>query len=164
MRILCGIAIVTLGLSAACASRSDAPITTGSGSPASTAGAQAAARLTPQDLEARMKNIGTTSQAMRMHLMANQLADAVKESQQLAVWFGDVEQFWAQNNKADAVKWAQDARTFATAVAGAATAGDAMKATQAANNMQGSCKQCHGTYREMDPAGGFRIKPGVLTP
>jgi hypothetical protein len=33
-----------------------------------------------------------------------------------------------------------------------------------AGNMQGMCKQCHGLYREMDPAnaGGFRIKPGVI--
>jgi len=175
MRILCGIALVTLGFSAACASRSGAPATAtaqagapagGAGAPAqaNTAGAQAAARLTPQDLEARMKDIGSTYPAMRMHLMANQVADAGKEAQQLAVWFGDVERFWAQNNKADAVTWAQDARKFATEVAGAAAAGDAMKATQAAANMQGACKQCHGTYREMDPAGGFRVKAGVLTP
>jgi cytochrome c556 len=164
MRILCGIAIVTLGISAACASRSDAPLTTSAGAQPTPAAAQAPAGKTPRDLEALMKNIGPTSQAMRMHLMANQLADAGKEAQQLAVWFGDVEQFWAQYNKADAVKWAQEARTFATSVAGAVAAGDAMKATQAANNMQGDCKQCHGTYREMDPAGGFRIKPGVLKP
>ena len=111
-----------------------------------------------------MKNIGTTFPANRMQLMANQLPAASKGAEELAVWFGDVERFWAQNNKPDAVKWAQDARTFATQVADAATAGDAMKATQAANNMQGACKQCHGTYREMDPAGGFRIKAGVLTP
>lgn len=164
MRRLCGIAIVTLGLSAACAGRSDAPLTTSAEAQANTSGAQAAAQLTPQDLEARMKNIGSTSQGMRMHLMANQLAEASNEAEQLAVWFGDVERFWAQHKKTDAVKWAQDARTFATAVVGAATAGDATKATQAANNMQGACKQCHGTYREMDPAGGFRIKTGVLTP
>ena len=164
MRTLCGIAIVTLVLSAACAGRSDAPITTTAGAQASTSQTQAAPPLTPQDLEARMKNIGTTFPAMRMHLMANQLADAAKEAEQLAVWFGDVECFWAQQKKADAVKWAQDARTFASEVSGTATAGDAMKATQAANNMQGACKQCHGTYREADPAGGFRIKAGVLTP
>jgi hypothetical protein len=36
-----------------------------------------------------------------------------------------------------------------------------MKAIQAANNMQGACKQCHGTYREMDPAGGFRIRASL---
>ena len=164
MRILCGIAIVTLGVSAACAGRSEAPLATTPDTAAAASGAQEVKPLTPQDLEARMKDVGTTFPAMRMHLMANQLADAAKEAEQLTVWFGEVERFWAQHKKMDAVKWAQDARTFATAVAGAATGGDAMKATQAANNMQGACKQCHGTYREMDPAGGFRIKAGVLTP
>lgn len=171
MRILLAMTIVTLGFSAACANRSDTTATTtaqagatAGGGQANTSGAQAAARLTPQDLDGRMKSIGSRYPAMRMQLMANQLSDATKGAQELATLFGDVERFWAQNNKPDAVKWSQDARTFATEVAGAATAGDAMKATQAAANMQGACKQCHGTYREADPAGGFRIKAGVLTP
>lgn len=160
MRTFSGILILTLAASAACAGRSGTTTTAAAGTP----GAQAAARLTVQDLEARMKNIGSTYPAMRKNLMANMLADAATQAQELATWFGDVERFWAQNSKPDAVKWAQDARTFATEVAGTATAGDVKKAEQAAANMQGACKQCHGTYREMDPAGGFRIKPGVVTP
>ena len=166
MRMICAIAILVLVSSAACAGRTDTA-TTSSGtaataSAASGAEAQAATRLTPQDLESRMKDIGTTFPAMRMHIMANQLDDAAKEAEQLAVWFGDVERFWAQQSKADAVKWAQEARTVATEVVAASTAKDAMKAGQAATNMQGTCKQCHGTYREADPAGGFRLKAGVI--
>jgi len=166
MRMICAIVILALVSSAACAGRTDTATTsTGTGATASAssgAEAQAATRLTPQDLESRMKDIGTTFPAMRMHIMANQLDDAAKEAEQLAVWFGDVERFWAQQSKADAVKWAQEARTVATEVAAASTAKDAMKAGQAATNMQGTCKQCHGTYREADPAGGFRLKAGVI--
>jgi hypothetical protein len=118
--------------------------------------------MTPDDLQARMRVIGPTSGMLRMKLMMNQLPDAAKDAQTLATAFGDVERFWQQNNKADAVMWAQTARMAATEAAGAATAGDGMKALAAANTMQAQCKQCHGTYREGDAQTGFHIKPGVL--
>jgi hypothetical protein len=164
--MICAIATLALVSSAACAGRTDtattSPTTGATASASNGAEAQAATRLTPQDLESRMKNIGTTFPSMRMHIMANQLDEAAKEAEQLAIWFGDVERFWAQQSKGDAVKWAQEARTLTTEVSAAATAKDAMKAGQAATNMQGTCKQCHGNYREADPAGGFRIKAGVI--
>jgi cytochrome c556 len=166
MKIVLGIAVLSVATIGCSARTATTTTTSGTGvtatTVANTAGAQAAAQLTPSDLESRMKRIGTTFPAMRMHLMGGMTADAVKEAQELATLFGDVERFWAQHKRDDAVKWAQDARTFAAEAAGAATANDSMKALQAANNMQGACKQCHGTYREMDPAGGFRIKPGVI--
>jgi cytochrome c553 len=96
--------------------------------------------------------------------MARQSNEASQTALELAVAFGEIERFWAQNKKADAVKWAQDARTWATQAAGAVSAGDIAKANQAAANMQGACKQCHGVYRETDAAGGYRIKPAALTP
>jgi hypothetical protein len=136
--------------------------TTAGGQRAGGAGAQAAARLTPDDLQARMRIIGPTSGALRMKLMMNQLPDAAKDAQTLAMAFGDVERFWQQNNKADAVMFAQTARMAATEAAGAAAAGDGMKALAAANTMQAQCKQCHGMYREGDAQTGFHIKPGVL--
>jgi len=135
---------------------------TAGGQRAGGAGAQAAARLTPDDLQARMRIIGPTSGALRMKLMMNQLPDAAKDAQTLAMAFGDVERFWQQNNKADAVMFAQTARMAATEAAGAAAAGDGMKALAAANTMQAQCKQCHGMYREGDAQTGFKIKAGVL--
>jgi hypothetical protein len=74
-----------------------------------------------------------------------------------------VEKFWTQHNRADAIKLSQQARTYATEAAGAAAAGNVAKATTIASNMGGTCKQCHGLYRESDGQGGYRIKPGVLT-
>ena len=109
-----------------------------------------------------MRIIGPTSGALRMKLMMNQLPDAAKDAQTLAMAFGDVERFWQQNNKADAVMFAQTARMSASEAAGAAAAGDGMKALAAANTMQAQCKQCHGMYREGDAQTGFKIKAGVL--
>jgi cytochrome c556 len=159
MRILSGIVVLTLGLGIVYASRVDVDAAGAGG------GAQAGARMTEADYEKIMKQVGPTNGAMRMKLMGNMLPDAAKDATQLVQLFGDVERFWTQNNKTDAVKWAQDARANATETASAASAGDGMKAQMAANNILASCKQCHGTYREMDPSGmGFRIKPGTLAP
>lgn len=184
MRILSGILVLALGFGVGCANRSDTPPQAGAsagggaqagaggaqaggsaqGAVSGGAGAQAAARMPPDALDPIMKKIGPTNGAMRMKLMNKMLAEARTDAMTLAELFGEVEKFWAQNNKPDAVKWAQDARTNASTAAGAAAAGDAMKAQAAADSMLASCKQCHGTYREMDPSGmGFRIKPGVAT-
>jgi hypothetical protein len=151
MRTLCGIFVVVVG----------SAIASGYGS----ASAQTPPPpLTADDYRGFMKTVGDTYPSMQKHLMAGMTAEAAKEAQTLATTFADVEKFWMENKKADAAKFAQQARIYAIQAAGAATAGDAMKASMAANNMQGMCKQCHGTYREMDPdnAGGFRIKPGVI--
>jgi hypothetical protein len=126
------------------------------------AGAQAAARMTPEQLDAAMKTISTTNGALGMKLMSGDLPGAAKDAQTLATTFADVERFWAQANKPDAVKLAQQARTGASEAAAAAAAGDAAKATAARSNMTATCKQCHGVYREGDAQTGYRIKAGVL--
>lgn len=123
---------------------------------------QAVKPMSPQDLENRMKDIGTAFPAMRTHLMEGTLPDAVDDAEKLATLFADVERFWAQNKRTDAVQWAQNARTLAIETAAAATAGDAAKARRTAESMLGACRQCHMTYRDTDEAGAFRIKPGVL--
>lgn len=145
MRTICGLVILILA-----------------GAAANSPGAQGPEQLTVQDYDARMKNIGRIYPAMQKHLMAKQAAEAAKQAQEIAVLFGDVERFWAQHKKPDAVKLAQQARMLATEASAAASSGDLAKATRAAGSMQGVCTQCHGVYREMDPAGGFRIKAGSL--
>lgn len=126
------------------------------------AGAQAAARMTPDQLDAAMKTINSTNGTLGMKLMSNDLPGASKDGQTLATTFADVERFWAQANKPDAVKLAQQARMAASETAAAALAGDGMKAAAARSNMTATCKQCHGLYREGDAQSGYRIKAGVL--
>jgi hypothetical protein len=134
-----------------------APAPQGGGS-----GAQAAARMTPEQLDAAMKTVSATNTALGMKLMSGDLPGAAKDAQTLATTFADVERFWAQANKPDAVKLAQQARMGASDTAAAAAAGDAMKATAARSNMTATCKQCHGVYREGDAQSGYRIKAGVI--
>jgi cytochrome c556 len=127
------------------------------------AGAQAAARMTPEQLEAAMKSIAQSNGALQKNLKSNMLMEAAKDAQQLATLFGDVERFWTQYDKPDAVKVAQTARASASDAAGAAAAGDQMKAMAAATAVLGTCKQCHSLYREGDAATGYRIKEGTIT-
>jgi len=191
MRYVTGLLAVTLLAGAACASKSTTSQTTGtaatSGTSTATNGAaggaaagsaraggaaatpqgggsgpQAAARMTPEQLDAAMKTVSSTNTALGMKLMSNDLPGAAKDAQTLATTFADVERFWAQASKADAVKLAQQARMAASETAAAATAGDAMKAAAARSNMTATCKQCHGVYREGDAQTGYRIKAGAL--
>lgn len=161
MRYLGGIAatFVVAGIAIGCASHENPatpPTGTGESAPAQT-------RLTEQNYEELMKKIGPAYQSLRKNLQANSTAEAAKEAQQMAEWFGGIEKFWTQHNRPDAAKLAEQARTDATEVAGAAATGNAEKAEAVANNMGGQCKQCHGLYRESDGHGGYRIKSGALS-
>ena len=160
MRDTCWTAGLILSLvTLVCAGRT---ATAGPSAAAPGAPAQAPKELTEQDYAGLMKKVGPTYQALRKKLESGATADAAKDAQHLAEFFGQVERFWAQHKKADAVKWAQQARTSASDAAGAATTGNTDKAQAAAGSMAGMCKQCHSTYREGDASTGFRIKPAAL--
>jgi hypothetical protein len=123
---------------------------------------QAAERLTPADLDERMRKIGPAADSLRMALIENRLGEAAKEAQEIALWFGDVEKFWAQNARPDAVTWSQRARRAATDTAGAAAGGDRVKALAGSKTLLANCDMCHAAYREADGHRGFRIKAGAL--
>ena len=144
MRITWGVAILALALAAG-ANRT--VLTQGN--------------MTPEQLEASMKGIASAQAAMGKKMQGNQLADAAKDAEQLVAHFGEVEKFFAQHKKTDAVTWAQQGKTSATALASALAAGDATKATTERGNMAATCKQCHAAYREGAP-GNYTIKAGAL--
>jgi cytochrome c556 len=187
MRILSGAVIVAVGLTIGCGGRDDdvqtptaqapAPAAPAPAAPpaapaggraggAAAGGAQAAGRgggagagasVTIEQHEATMKQIQQTNGALQKAIKSNDLPGAATQAEMLAGHFATVEQFWTQRNKPDAVKLAQTARQGAMDAAAAAKAGDQMKAQMAAGNTGGTCKQCHGTYREGDATTGFRI-------
>jgi len=161
MRTLWSIGVLIAGLATGFAGS-----TTSAAGPAQSGstGAGAAAKLSVQEYNAFEKKLGDGFQALQMHVTANAGAEAAKDAEQLAVVFGDLEQFWTQNKRADAAKWAQDSATYATQAAGSASAGDFRKAKQAVTNIERNCTQCHRTYRQANAAGGFQIKTGVVKP
>ncbi len=143
MRLVSSAILVTLTLGGVCAGLS----------------AQAPGQtVTIEQHEAAMKQIAQSNGAMQKLIKANDLMAAGKEAQTLVTQFTLVERFWTQNKKDDAMKLAAAARQGASDVVAATGAADQMKAQMAAANLGGTCKQCHGTYREGTPQEGFRIK------
>jgi cytochrome c556 len=144
MRFLSSAVLLTVGLAVA------------------SAAAQAPAPVTIEQHEAAMKQMATANGAMQKAVKSNALADAATQAETVAAQFAIIERFWTQNKKDDAIKLAQTARQGAMDVAAAAKAGDQMKAQMAAGNIGGTCKQCHGTYREGDPQTGYRVKADAV--
>jgi cytochrome c556 len=184
MRILSSAVILAVALTAGCGSRDDdvqtptaqAPAAGGAGAQAGAgaaggaqaagagraggaaqAGAAAGAQVTIAQHEAAMKQMAQANGALQKAIKSNTLADAATQAETVAAQFAIIERFWTQRNKPDAVKLAQTARQGAMDAAAAAKAGDQMKAQMAAGNLGGTCKQCHGTYREGDATAGYRI-------
>ena len=131
---------------------------------AATTTAQAPAKITVEQHEGYMKSIASTNAALGKKVESKDLAGAAADAKQLATLLGDVEKFWAQYNKADGVKWAQDGRSNATSLAGALSGGDTAKVAELRKAVSGSCGGCHTAYREGNPKeGGYRLKAGVAT-
>ena len=121
--------------------------------PAAAAGRQAGAAAAPVTIEthaATMKQIATSNASLGKLIKSNDLMGAATEAANLSNLFATIERFYTQRNKPDAVKLAQTGRTGSADVVAAAKAGDQMKAQQAQLNVGGTCKQCHGMYREQD--------------
>jgi len=117
-----------------------------------------AERVTIAQHEAAMKQIAQANGALGKLVKANDLAAATTQAKTLSTQFALVERFWTQHKKEDAIKLAQTAKMGADEVAAATAAGDQMKAQMAAGNIGGTCKQCHGMYREGTPQEGYNLK------
>jgi cytochrome c556 len=118
--------------------------------------------LTAADYPAKMKEVAMNNGALQKALKGGAAADAVAPAKALAALFADIEKFWAAQKKDDAVKLAATARMGFADAAAAAAKGDAMAAQMAAGNALGTCKQCHGLYREGDAQSGFKFKAGAV--
>jgi len=159
-------AYAILGLAAALAAGC-APATTGAGEPAGSTrsgSSAAAARLTPEDLDALMKKIDDVYHSAKGASRSGRTQDVGTRAGELAELFGDVEKFWAQQNVPRAVRLAEQARTSATEAAGHAAAGNLSRASAALRQLDGACEQCHSAYRQPDGQGGFRLKSGAISP
>jgi hypothetical protein len=118
--------------------------------------------LTAADYPAKMKEVAMNNGALQKALKGGAAADAVAPAKALSAIFADIEKFWAAQKKDDAVKLAATARMGFADAAAAAAKGDAMAAQMAAGNALGTCKQCHGLYREGDAQSGFKFKAGAV--
>lgn len=112
--------------------------------------AQGGKPVTVEQHAMTMKTIQQNLVATNKSLKGGDAAAATTSAEALVAAFTTIETFYTQRNKPDAVKVAQTAKTGAMDVVAALKAGDTMKAQMSLGNVQGTCKQCHGTMREGD--------------
>ena len=110
-----------------------------------------------QAFDAVMKRVQPAFAALRT-AVGESNGDAVKtQSAILKQAFADTEAFFKQRAKADAQKWAAEARMHAEAL-DVASAGKWDEAKTAVTALQQSCSSCHAVYRERQDDGSYRIR------
>jgi cytochrome c556 len=115
--------------------------------------------LTPEEqaFDAVMKKVQPAFGAIRTAVSESN-ADATKtQAALLKQAFADTEAFFKQRGKADAQKWAAEARMHASLLE-AASAGKWDDAKAALTQLQQTCSSCHAVYRERQDDGSYRIR------
>jgi len=116
------------------------------------------AQQAPTDLSPVMKDVGATTNKLRMDIMAGNAADVAADAEKLQNDFRQAGAFFKAHNAQDAVD---------SANANAKAAGDIMKAAKGNNldaakapagEIQKSCKSCHDAHREQLPDKSFKFK------
>jgi cytochrome c556 len=108
-----------------------------------------------------MKRVGPAFAALRTAVTASSAETTAQNAAVLKQAFTETEAFWKTKGKADALKWAQDARKEVESIEHGAAAGtwDPVKASAA--TLGQACQTCHAAYRERFDDGSYRIKMGT---
>jgi hypothetical protein len=110
------------------------------------------------DYSKAMKEVGTTSAALRKSIATPSEADAAAAAARLETIFKDVQAYWDGKKVDDAAGFAKNAVAAAQAVSKAVAAHD-MPAAGAANQTLGAqCMSCHMAHRDRLPDGSFKMK------
>ncbi len=107
--------------------------------------------------DAIMKRINPAFGGIRQAVAAGDGDKAAEQAAILKQGFTETEAFWKKREKADAVKWAADARAHAETLETAVAAGKWDEAKTAVSGMQQTCSACHGAYRQRGE-GGYSIR------
>ena len=83
---------------------------------------------------------------------------AVRSAERLGSVYENMIAFWRERNVNDALKWSEQGKATALALATAAYAGDNDKAKAALDELGTTCKQCHDAHREKIGENKYRFK------
>jgi cytochrome c556 len=111
-------------------------------------------------LSAAMKAIGPAFAALRTGVQESKTDVVTQSAAALTPAFTQTETAWDDLGQPPAAQWAREARTFVTSMQRDAAAGNWEGVKLAAGALNQVCQNCHGAYRERQPDGTFRIKPG----
>jgi cytochrome c556 len=118
--------------------------------------------MTPEEaaFDKIMKAVGPANAALRKGMDGSNVELVKTNTEVLKKSFADVEAFWKARGKADAMKFAADARKAAELTELAAVAGNWTEVKTHVTTLGQQCASCHGIYRERGEDGSFFIKPG----
>lgn len=115
--------------------------------------------LTPEEhaFDAVMKRVQPAFAALRQAVNDANGDAATTQATILKQAFAETEAFFKKRGKADAEKWAVEARTHAETLE-RASAGKWDDAKAALPALQQACSSCHAVYRERQDDGSYRIR------
>ena len=129
-----------------------------------TAGVDVAKRPPPpmtaeeEALSKIMKQIGPANTALRGALDKTDMAVAKENANVLKQAFVQAEAFWKPKGKAEASKFAEEARKLSEQIGTAIASGNWDEAKTHAGTLGQQCAGCHGAFRERMDDGTYRIK------
>jgi cytochrome c556 len=112
---------------------------------------------TVEEYDKTMKAVNAANGAMRKAIQSNATDEAKTQLAALRQNIANAETFWVDKKKSDALGFIKTVRAGLDAVEKALAGSDPAAVQAALKEMTGGCQGCHMEYREMDPAGGFRI-------
>jgi cytochrome c556 len=105
-----------------------------------------------------MKQVGPANTALRGALDKTDMAVAKENANVLKQAFVQTEAFWKPKGKAEATKFAEEARKASESISAAIETGKWDEAKTHAGTLGQQCAGCHGQFRERMDDGTFRIK------
>jgi hypothetical protein len=117
---------------------------------------------TPEEvsLGAAMKTIGPAFAALQAAAKDSNVDGVAESAVKLQPAFTDVEAIWEDLGQTAAAEWARSARDSAASIEKAVAAGNWDGAKSSAQALNRLCQNCHGSYRDRQDDGAFRIRPG----
>jgi hypothetical protein len=116
------------------------------------------AQQAPSDLSPVMKDVGATTNKLRMDIMAGNAADVAADAEKLQNDFRQAGGFFKAQKAQDAADWAKANVQSAGAIMKAAKDNNLDAAKAPAGEIQKSCKNCHDVHREQLPDKSFKFK------
>jgi len=117
------------------------------------------AQQAPTDLSPVMKDVGATTNKMRMDIMAGNASDVAADAEKLQNDFRQATGFFKAQKAMDAADWSKANAQSAGEIVKAAKANNLDAAKAPAAEIQKSCKSCHDVHREQLPDKSFKFKP-----
>jgi len=105
-----------------------------------------------------MKQVGPANTALRGALDKTDMAVAKENANVLKQAFVQTEAFWKPKGKAEATKFAEEARKLSEQISTAIATGNWDEAKTHAGTLGQQCAGCHGAFRERMDDGTYRIK------